>query len=191
MLETTETLIKGLTENNQNRWARFYRDYAPWIANVLHDTLDISHADTEDVIHETLVELATRMASYKYDKQGKGAFHSYIFKIAQNKAIDLLRKNSRYAARLEKLKDQPFVVTEDDWRKETFNMALRRIFSDPSILESTKIAFRRYVQLNEPAETVACELNMDVNALYQIKDRMKKRIREEVENIQNNSPDVV
>ena len=28
MLETTETLLKGLAAGNQNRWARFYRDYA-------------------------------------------------------------------------------------------------------------------------------------------------------------------
>jgi hypothetical protein len=30
MLETTDTLLKGLAEGNQNRWARFYRDYAPF-----------------------------------------------------------------------------------------------------------------------------------------------------------------
>ena len=31
MLETTDTLLKGLAEGNENRWARFYHDYAPWI----------------------------------------------------------------------------------------------------------------------------------------------------------------
>ena len=35
MLETTDTLLKGLAEGNQNRWSRFYRDYVPWIERTL------------------------------------------------------------------------------------------------------------------------------------------------------------
>ena len=35
MLQTTETLIAGLAANDETRWVRFYRDYAPWIENAL------------------------------------------------------------------------------------------------------------------------------------------------------------
>ena len=35
MLTTTETLLKGLAAGNESRWARFYRDYAPFLENAL------------------------------------------------------------------------------------------------------------------------------------------------------------
>ena len=53
MLATTDTLLKGLAEGNQSRWARFYRDYSPWIENFLRtrglSALDALHA--RGIIH--------------------------------------------------------------------------------------------------------------------------------------------
>ena len=188
MLQTTETLLMGLAAGDQNRWARFYRDYAPWIENILLQR-GLSHEDAEEVVHDTLVELVKIMPTYKYDKTHKGAFHSLLFKIAQNKAIDRLRKIKAAAERLAVFAAEPIAPSDDDWRRETFNMALRRVFADPDIGETSKIAFRRFVQLGEPAETVARDLGISANNLYQIKNRLKKRIAEEVHSIHENSPD--
>ena len=188
MLQTTETLLQGLAANDQNRWARFYRDYAPWIENNLLRR-GLSHEDAEEVVHDTLVELVKIMPSYRYDKARKGAFHSLLFKIAQNKAIDRLRKIKAEAERLSSFAAEPLSPSDEDWRRETFNMALRRVFADPGIGEASKIAFRRFVQLGELAETVAHELGLTVNNLYQIKNRLKKRLTDEVRRLQENSPD--
>jgi len=70
-------------------------------------------------------------------------------------------------------------------------MALRRVFADPTIRETSKIAFRRVAQLGEDPTTVARELGLEVNAVYQIKNRMKERLRDEVRKIQESSPDGV
>ena len=188
MLQTTETLLKGLAANDQNRWARFYRDYAPWIESILLKR-GLVHEDAEEVVHDTLVELVRIMPTYQYDKAKKGAFHSLLFKIAQNKAIDKLRKNRAEAERLAAFAAEPLAPPDEDWRRETFNMALRRVFADPNISETSKIAFRRFVQLGESAETVARELGLETNNLYQIKSRIKSRIAEEIRRLQENSPD--
>lgn len=188
MLETTDTLLKGLAEGNENRWARFYRDYAPWIEKTLTNR-GISHANAEEAIQDTLVELVKIMPTYKYDKARKGAFHSLLFKIAQNKAIDRMRKAKADADKIAKFAAEPVMPSEEDWRLETFNMALRRVFADTSIGETSKIAFRRHVQQGESAETVAAELGITVNNLYQIKNRLKQRIADEVRAIRENSPD--
>ena len=46
MLTTTETLLKGLAAGNESRWARFYRDYAPFLEGiVLKKHPSMSHAD--------------------------------------------------------------------------------------------------------------------------------------------------
>ena len=188
MLETTETLLKGLAANDQSRWARFYRDYAPWIESTIVKR-GLSHQDAEEVVHDTLVALVKIMPTYKYDKTNKGAFRSLLFKIAQNKAIDRFRKSNAEARKIERFAAEPLAPSTEDWRRETFNIALRRVFADPSIGQTAKIAFRRYVQLGEPAEVVANELGLTANNLYQIRNRIKQRVAEEVQNIKENSPD--
>jgi len=160
--------------------------------------------DAADLIHETLLELVRIMPTYRYDPVRKGAFHSLILKIAQNKGNDLRRKRMREQEHRETLSDDPtlnpgdcalpeihFDVSEDDWQRATFDMALRRVFVDPSIRETSKIAFRRVAQLGEDPTTVARELGLEVNAVYQIKNRLKERLRDEVHKIQESSPDGV
>ena len=120
MLETTDTLLKGLAEGNENRWARFYRDYAPLIERTLTNR-GISHADAEEAIQDTLLELVKIMPTYKYDKARKGAFHSLLFKIAQNKAIDRMRKAKADADKIAKFSAEPLMPSAEDWqsRKST------------------------------------------------------------------------
>ena len=149
----------------------------------------ISRADAEEAIQDTLLELVKIMPTYKYDKARKGAFHSLLFKIAQNKAIDRMRKAKADADKIAKFSAEPLMPSAEDWRLETLNMALRRVFADPSIGETSKIAFRRHVQQGESAEAVAAELGITVNNLYQIKNRLKQRIADEVRSIRENSPD--
>ena len=190
MLTTTETLLKGLAEGNENRWARFYRDYAPFLENVvLNKCPFLAHADAEEIISETMIDIAKMMPTYRYDKEKKGAFHSFLAKIAQNKTIDRIRKDERYTARLEKYAAEPIVISDDDWQRETFDMALRRVFADPTIRESSKVAFRRVVQQGEDVTAVARDLGLEANAIYQIKSRMKERLQEEVRKIQESDPD--
>ena len=188
MLKTTETLLQDLANNDQNRWALFYRDYSPWIENCLIKR-GLQHSDAEDIVHDTLVDLIKIMPDYRYDRQHKGAFHSLLLKIAQNKAIDRLRKNNAESKKIERFASEPLVQNDEDWRRETFNIALRRVFADTAISEASKIAFRRFVQLGEPADVVAADLNLSANNIYQLKNRIKLRIVEEISRILENSPD--
>ena len=189
MLTTTETLLRGLAEGNEGRWARFYRDYAPFLEDFVSRKFPLSHEDAEEIVSDTLIDIAKMMPTYQYDKAKKGAFHSLLLKIAQNKAIDRLRKLKRTADELEKFAAEPVTISEEDWRREIYNAALRRVMADASIQDSTKIAFRRHVQLGEPAAEVSADLGLEVNALYQIKNRMKERIAAEVENLKDEFPD--
>lgn len=189
MLTTTETLLRGLAEGNEGRWARFYRDYAPFLEDFVSRKFPLAHEDAEEIVSDTLIDIAKLMPTYRYDKAKEGAFHSLLAKIAQDKAIDRLRKLKRTAEELEKFAAEPVALSEEDWRREIYNAALRRVMADASIQESTKIAFRRHVQLGESAAEVAADLGLEVNALYQIKNRMKEKIAAEVESLKSEFPD--
>ena len=92
------------------------------------------------------------------------------------------------AEHLAALAEEQLAPTAKDWRRETFNMALRRVFADPSIGETSKIAFRRFVQLGEDAAKVAADLGITANDLYQIRSRLKQRIAEEVQTAISSAP---
>ena len=190
MLTTTETLLQGLAAGDNGRWARFYRDYAPILEDFLASQIpELPHADIEEVISDALIAIAKIMPTYRYDRKGKGPFHSFLYGIVKNKAVDRLRKYTRDAARLERFAAEPPVFSDDDWRRSTYDAALRRVWADPAIQGTSKLAFRRYVQLGEPAEQVAADLNLSVNALYHIRDRFKKRLKEEIAKLRGELPD--
>lgn len=190
MLITTETLLKGLATGNEGRWARFYHDYAPFLENAIRGRCpSLSYADVEEIVSDTLIDIAKLMPTYTYDRANKGAFHSLLAKIAQNKAIDRLKKESRLAEQLKAFAAEPFAISSEDWRRERYAIALRRVLADETIQESTKIVFRRTVQRAEPVEQVAAELNLTANAIYQIRDRMKRRLEDEVQKLEAEFPD--
>ena len=157
----------------------------------------LSPSDVEDVIHETLIALIALMPAYRHDRAGKGAFHSLVLRIAQNKAYDLLRRETRAQNhRVTFVADptagstdaaEPHIsleLSDTDWRRELCAMALRRVLADPTIRSSSKIAFRRYAILGEPAARVAADLGISVNALYQIKNRLTERLTAEVRTLE-------
>ena len=78
-----------------------------------------------------------------------------------------------------------FVIDVKDWNATpNENGAL---FIDPAKSCSVVIAVQK--NQGENAETVAADLGITVNNLYQIKNRLKQRIADEVRSIRENSPD--
>ena len=189
MLTTTETLLRGLAEGNEGRWARFYRDYAPFLEDFVSRKFPLAHEDAEEIVSDTLIDIAKLMPTYTYDKAKNGAFHSLLYSIARNKACDRLRKLGQERDHLEKFAAEPFTISGEDWRRARYEAALRRVLADTTIQSSTKIVFRRVIQLGEPVETVAADLGLTANAIYQIRDRMKKRLTEEVKKLESEFPD--
>ena len=190
MLTTTETLLKGLAAGNESRWARFYRDYAPFLEKVVREkSPGLSQSDVEEIVSDTMIDLAKLMPNYNYDRAKKGPFHSYLAGIAKHKAVDLSKKLGRDAENLAKFAAEPFSISGEDWRRARYEAALRRVLTDTTIQSSTKIVFRRVIQLGEPVDAVAADLGLTANAIYQIRDRMKKRLTEEVKKLETDFPD--
>ena len=188
MITTTETLIEKLAAGDGARWARFYRDYAPHLEKYLNRKYPSLHDEIEDIISETMIDIAKTMPGYHYDKAKYGAFHSLLNRIAYNKAVDHLKKMTRETDALAKLAAEPPMISDDDWRRTLYGIALNRVMNDATIQDTTKLVFRRVVQLGEDTAKVAAELGIEPNAVYQIRDRMKKRLVEEVEKIQKEFP---
>lgn len=186
MKSTSESLLADLAKDaGATRWAEFVSIYEPIIRCFLKKKYNFPESDLDDMVQNILIEVVKMMPTYRYSKTQKQRFHSLLFTIAQRRAIDFMRRRGTYEAALsgyaEERQDEPDPRPDEaDWRQVLLSAALQRIMSDPSIQETTKVAFRRYVVMGEDAALVANELGLKPNALYQIRNRLIARLQDEV-----------
>ena len=109
--------------------------------------------------------------------------------------IDYLRrKQTRLKASQEfrrdmeqKLKDEAAADDEiwrKEWEKALYETAMERVRE--RVGEETFRIFKRYVLERDSAQDVANETSLDANAIYAVKHRVLKYLRNEVEKIRNN-----
>jgi RNA polymerase sigma-70 factor (ECF subfamily) len=91
MFEIDKEFIKKFQINkNANDFEVVFRYYAPRIKSLLiKGGADVAQA--EDVMHDTMINVWEKLHMYNADK---GSFSAWIYTIARNNRIDLLRKKS-------------------------------------------------------------------------------------------------
>ena len=91
MLEISKDFIKKFQiEKNKEDFEIIFNFYAPKIKSLLvRNGADITLA--EDIMHDTMINIWDKIHMYNPDK---GSFSSWIYTIARNNRIDLLRKKS-------------------------------------------------------------------------------------------------
>lgn len=179
-------------------WEEFYQAY--WAVIVRYaQKQGLDETTAHDVLQETMVALMRALPQFRYDPQ-RGKFRNFLLTIVHRKAMAAKR---RVGARLqvpldapthegglspaERLADEqsplPSKIIENQWLESIQEEALRRVREDPAIQGRTWEVFRAYV-INQasPAE-VARQFGIAENAVYQIKNRMVRRLREEVKRL--------
>lgn len=184
---TSTTLLEGLREpENRTVWSQFDARYRPVIVGYARK-LGLTEADAQDAAQQGLIEFSRSYREGKYDP-GKGRLRDWLFGIAR---VQILNWRRRHRGREVQMLDQSgetnfFAAIEDDdrlqqlwddeWRQAVLRQCLeevRREF-DGSTLE----AFELFVWKGRPAQEVADELGMTPNAVFLVKHRVTKRIRQ-------------
>lgn len=60
--------VKTFAEGNEGRWARFYRDHTPFLENLVASKFPHAHEDADEIVSDTLIDIAKMMPTYRYDK---------------------------------------------------------------------------------------------------------------------------
>ena len=181
---TSTTLLRDIAQDSQHaRWSEFVARYRPMMEAFLRERFPFVEAD--DIIQETLVALVETLPVYHYSPEEKGAFHNYLTGILRNKARRQIGRDSRHLATERAYVDEKVVESgsrslsdEEASRRDIFEIALRQLLTDETVYARTREVFRRVAVNGENAETVASELGITRNAVYQMKDRMMTRLRE-------------
>lgn len=171
-------------------WKQLLDLYGPllggWLAR-----LGVSAADHDDLIQEVLVVVVREVA--EFERRRPGAFRGWLRTILGNRVRDYFRARAGRAvaaggtdagARLEELAD-PTSALSRIWDREhdqhVAARALDRVRVD--FAEATWQAFVRQALEGRPAQEVADELGISLNAALIAKSRVLRRLRAELDGL--------
>ena len=179
----------------QSAWEEFYQMY--WAVVVRYaQKQGLDEASSQDVLQETMVALLHLLPGFKYDPY-RGKFRNFLLTIVHRKVLAARRRAATHRlvsfdtpphedglAPAEVLADEqcplPSQALENEWLASIQDEAFRRVRDDPTVQGRTWQVFQAYVVEQHPAADVARQFGLAENAIYQIKNRILHRLREEV-----------
>jgi RNA polymerase sigma-70 factor (ECF subfamily) len=183
---TSLTLLADLRDpTNSVAWLRFEDRYRP-IIKAFAKKLGVRGHDVDDVAQEAVLAFVKAYSGGEYDRD-KGRLRTWLFGIAHKKVIDLYRRSSKrgladhkeMAGLEERIESRDRQEAERVWEQEWQQAVLKACLAEVAQVVEPKTlqAFELYVVQDMPAEEVATELGMSLNAVYLAKHKVIKHIR--------------
>jgi RNA polymerase sigma-70 factor (ECF subfamily) len=184
---TTSTLLRDLRDfRNEAAWERFVQRFREPIVRFARG-IGVPERGAEDVAQETLVAFAEAYRAGRYDR-GKGRLSQWLFGIAYRQAHRQRRRDARPEGLVpagsegerfwEAIPDERTAtpIWQMEWEdfvlKECFDRA--RLEFEPSTIE----IFESLVRDGRPAAEVAQAAGVTVGAVYNIKHRVLRRMKD-------------
>ncbi|UYV13617.1 MAG: sigma-70 family RNA polymerase sigma factor [Phycisphaera sp.] len=187
--QTTTQLLDDLRDRaNAPAWEAFDARYRPILTAFAH-RLGFAGDDAAELAQQTLAEFSRAYAQGRYQR-GQGRLSSWLIGIASNVGSQLRRKSARHggAAEFDSQIDGDGVACDDErelraaWDRERDRAAIAEaltVLRDNSrVKPQTMRAFELFAIRGVPAEEVAIQCRISVDAVYVIKNRLTGRLRE-------------
>lgn len=189
MISTRDTLLGRLkAEVAHEAWKEFYDLY--WGAIIRYARkLGLNEVQAQDVLQETMVALMRILPEFAYDRN-KGKFRNFLLTIVHRKCLAVLRRARRernshvpWEENGERETANPFGLDEaaevealNQWREVLLAEALKELRADATLGDQTFAVFEAYVIEKRPAPEVSAAFGLKENAVYQIKNRLLRRL---------------
>ena len=171
-------------------WKRLQSIYLPMIEAWLRRVPGLGE-EAADLAQDVFVVLLREIP--RFDRQREGSFRVWLRRVTINKVRNHNRKRGRLPSLLvnpsldpaegflERLAD-PHDDLAREWDRDHDKHVVDRLLAivQPDFSESTWQAFQRFGVDGEPAEKVAADLELTINAVILAKSRVLKRLRIEV-----------
>lgn len=196
MQTTRETLLERLKAGGgATDWEQFFQIYQGVIVRYAQK-LGLGQDQAFDVLQETMITLMRLLPDFTYDRR-KGKFRNFVFTIVHRKALAALRRAARRGEVSMDQSDEPggrrlidvlpdpaseaeAARHQEAWRESVMEQALENLRRDPSVQPRTLEVFEAYALRGRSPAEVARQYGLKENAIYQIKNRLTQRLREEV-----------
>jgi len=190
--DTATSLLARIKKKDPEGWRRFVHLYSPLIFRWCRQS-GLKEADAADVGQEVFQAVSRAVAKFEY-RQKNDSFRGWLRTITRNKIRDWVRRSVPGGEGVGGEETLPYLPSpggdvlpdaDDASAADDELMLMRRavemVLAEYS--EPTRQAFCRLVVGDEKPADVAAALSMSVNAVYLLKSRIKRRIREEFEGL--------
>jgi RNA polymerase sigma-70 factor (ECF subfamily) len=115
-------------------WERFY-GICDSLIRCYARAFNVPRADLKDLVQEVWTELLKSLRYFSYDRE-RGRFSSWLYRVVQSKAIDLLRRRTRHPTvtitlqsqrQLESREEDPAMACERSGQREHVQRVLREM----------------------------------------------------------------
>lgn len=185
-ITNTQLLDDLRNPGNETVWQQFVNRYMPMIVKYAVRS-GLRSADAEDAAQQTMIAFCTAYQQGKYDRE-KGRLRFWLYGIARNQIKSVFRRRAKQevqvaedTAQTDFFARQPDEadlekVWEEEWREAVLRQCLEEVHRefDAKSIE----AFELFAWKGLPAQEVAERLGMTPNAVFIVKSRILKRIRE-------------
>ncbi len=188
---TTTRLLDDLRDtDNVLAWEAFDARYRP-ILTAFARRLGFTGEDTAELAQQTLAEFASAYAQGRYQR-GQGRLSSWLIGIACNIGSGLRRRaaRDRTVNTGDELLDDAWAdkrLLQDAWDRERERAividAMATLRETGRVQANTLRAFELFAIRGVPAEEVATQCGISVDAVYVIKNRLTGRLREIVQEL--------
>jgi RNA polymerase sigma factor (sigma-70 family) len=172
-------LVRLRDPRDAESWETFVRVYAPVVFAYCRRA-GVQDADAADVTQEVLAQVARSIRGFDYRPE-RGRFRDWLRTVTRHK----LARHFRKPAPTEAVDGLETVVAADPdpaW-DEAFNARVLQAALEharPAFEPATWRAFELTWLAGRPAQEVAAEVGLAIDAVYAAKSRVLKRLREEV-----------
>ncbi len=189
--KTRATLIKRVKDQrDETSWNDFVHIYQPYVYAIIR-SMNISSHDAEDLVQQLLLIMWNKLP--RTDVEQIRRFRSWLATITRQFVIDFIRKRSRETKHLEKIERDvnlsylkairlPDIdkIAEQEWRLFVSNMALDNI---APFFSGHAIQVFKFSLEGHSVQQIAQELGLQENSVYRLKNRVKKRLIQEIEQL--------
>jgi RNA polymerase sigma-70 factor, ECF subfamily len=186
--QTSVTLLERIRARDRSAWEKFVQLYTPLVWRWCRQR-GLQEADAHDVGQEVFSTVAAAIGKFQRARPGD-TFRGWLRVVTRNKVNDFLQKRLEEqpgeggsdAARLLRAQAEAEPISseaeaEQADRALVYQRAVEILLAD--VEERTRQAFWRVVVAGHEPGDVARELGMSVNAIYVLKSRLLRRLREE------------
>ncbi len=190
--QTSYTLLEQVRAADQQAWERFVDVYGPTLYGWCRSA-GLPDADTADVIQDTFRAVASGIERFERTPDRQGAFTAWLWTVTQNRiknhwqrrvSKDRADGGSDAQQLLAELPD-PFADLSDTKSTvgETSIVLRTAELVRPEFTETTWQAFWRVAVDDQRTDLVATQLSISVAAVRQAAYRVRKRLREELQDV--------
>jgi RNA polymerase sigma-70 factor (ECF subfamily) len=180
---TRRTLLARVRDPaDRAAWIEFHGLYAPLLLRYAR-SMGLARDDAEEVRDACLLSLARRMKTFEYRPE-RGRFKTWLYRIAHDKVVDLLRRRvperaeTRALAKLVDEGNDPDARFEAAWRAQELRRGLATVLRELRAgCDRDARAFRMLLHGTAAPAQIAARFEMSANQVYKVKSRVLSRVR--------------